>query len=159
MGIFKPKKRPEAGTGAAQTSSEMQDFMQREMEKIFGRRGPAHLVALIPDPGVAEPGRVTWVAIPSWDPAHLVADGINAQAPTGWHARVADWDIAMPNELFIHVRDLFASGLCGEGGLAEDCSSAQIGIAIGDSWATWALEFYPQPPVPEASDDRIWQTA
>src|SRR5258708_4211087 len=100
VGIFKPKKQPEAGGGAAQTSAEMQDLMQREMEKIFGRRGPAHLVALIPDPGVAEPGRVSWVAIPSWDRAHVVADGINAQAPVGWHARVADWDIAMPNYLF-----------------------------------------------------------
>ncbi len=65
----------------------------------------------------------------------------------------------MPNELFIHVRNLFASGLCGDGGLAEDCSSAQIGTAIGDSWATWALEHRPRPPVPDASDDRIWQTA
>jgi hypothetical protein len=57
--------------------------MQREMDKIFGQRGPAHLVALIPDSAVAEPGRVTWTAIPSWDPAHIVAEGINAQgAPT-----------------------------------------------------------------------------
>ena len=81
VGIFKSKKRPESGTGAAETSSGAQDFMQREMEKIFGSRGPAHLVALIPDPGVAEPGRVTWVAIPSWDQAHVVADEVNAQAP------------------------------------------------------------------------------
>jgi len=33
--------------------------MQCEMDKIFGKRGPAHLVALMPDSGVAEPGRVT----------------------------------------------------------------------------------------------------
>ena len=71
MGIFKTKKQPEAGVGAAQTSSEMQDFVQREMEKIFGRRGPAHLVALSPDPGVAEPGRGSWAAIPAWDPGDL----------------------------------------------------------------------------------------
>ena len=155
MGIF--KKKP-AEARAAQTSPDMQDFMQREMAKIFGRHGPAHLVALIPDPGVAELGWVTWTAIPSWDPAQLVADGMNAQAPAGWHARVADWDRAMPNELFIYVRDLFAAGLCGDGGLADDCSSAQLGIAIGSSWSTWALEYYPQPPVPDVSDARIWQT-
>lgn len=154
MGIFK-KKPPEAA--ARQASPDMQDFMQREMDKIFGRRGPAHLVALIPDPGVAEPGRVTWTAIPSWDPAHKVAEGMNAQAPAGWHARVADWDRAMPNSLFIHVRDLFAAGLCGEGGLADDCSSAQLGIAIGSNWATWELE-WDRPPVPDVSDERIWQT-
>jgi hypothetical protein len=77
MGIFKKKPTEAAAT---QTSPDMQDFMQREMDKIFGRRGPAHLVALIPNPGVAELGRVTWTAIPSWDPAHMVADGINAQA-------------------------------------------------------------------------------
>jgi hypothetical protein len=55
----------------------------------------------------------------------MVAERINAQAPAGWHARVADWDQSMPNSLFIHVRDLFAAGLCGDGGLADDCSSAQ----------------------------------
>jgi hypothetical protein len=154
MGIF--KKKP-AAAEAAQASPDMQDFIRREMGKIFGQRGPAHLVALIPDPGVAEPGRVTWTAIPSWNPAYMVADGMNAQAPAGWHARVADWDRATPNWLFIHVRDLFAGGRCGDGGLADDCSSAQLGIAIGSSWATWELECR-QPPVPDASDGRIWKT-
>ena len=158
MGIFRSQQKP-AGTGTGQASPEMQDFMRREMGKIFGPRGPAHLVALIPDPGVAEPGRVTWTAIPSWDPAHAVADRMNAQAPPGWHARVADWDRAMPNNLFIHVRDLFASGRCGDDGLADDCSSAQLGIAIGNSWATWELKYIPEPPVPDPSDERIWQTA
>ncbi len=156
MGIFKRKNKP-AAAGRGQASPEMQDFMQRELTKIFGRRGPAHLVALMPDPGVAEPGRVTWTAIPSWDPAHVVADKMNGQAPAGWHARVADWDHAMPNRLFIHVRDLFAAGLCGDGGLAPDCSSAQLGIAIGNSWATWELECG-QPPVPNPSDERTWIT-
>jgi hypothetical protein len=154
VGIF--KKKP-AEAGAAHASPDTQDFLRREMDKIFGRRGPAHLVALIPDPGVAEPGRVTWTAIPSWDPAHVVADGMNAQAPPGWHARVADWDRAMPNRLFIHVRDLFAAGLCGDGGLDPDCSSAQLGMAIGSGWARWELEC-DQPPVPDISDERIWET-
>lgn len=154
MGIFK-KKPPTAAV--TQASTGMQDFMRREMDQIFGQRGPAHLVALIPDPGVAEPGRVTWTAIPSWDPAPIVAEGMNAMAPSGWHARAADWDQAMPNWVFIHVRDLFAAGLCGDGGLADDCSSAQLGIAIGRSWVTWELQCE-QPPVPDASDERIWQT-
>ncbi len=154
MGIF--KKKP-AETAATQASPNMQDFMQREMGKIFGQHGPAQLVALIPDPGVAEPGRVTWIAIPSWDPVYMVAEDMNAQAPAGWHARVADWDEAMPDWLFIHVRDLFVGGLCGDGGLADDCSSAQLGIAIGSNWVTWELECK-RPPVPDASDERIWQT-
>jgi hypothetical protein len=157
MGAFGSQKP--AGTGTGQASPEIQDFMRREMDKIFGPRGPAHLVALIPNPGVAEPGRVTWTAIPSWDPAQAVADRVNAQAPPGWHARVADWDRAMPNELFIHVRDLFASGRCGDDGLAPDCSSAQLGVAIGSSWATWELKYFPKPPVPDPLDERIWQTA
>jgi hypothetical protein len=63
----------------------------------------------------------------------------------------------MPNELFIHVRDLFASGLCGEGGLADDCSSAQLGIAIDNSWNTWEIGFR-RPPVPHISDESIWLT-
>ena len=57
MGAFGSQKKP-AGTGTGQASPAMQDFMRREMDKIFGPRGPAHLVALIPNPGVAEPGRV-----------------------------------------------------------------------------------------------------
>src|ERR1022692_2719761 len=47
----------------ARPTQETQDFVQREMEKMFGRRGPAHLVALLPDPGIAEPGRFNWNAI------------------------------------------------------------------------------------------------
>jgi hypothetical protein len=157
VGIFKTKKQPETGAGAAQMSPEKQEFMRRQMDEMFGPHGPAHLVAYIPDPGVTEPGRVTWMAVPSWDPADVVADAINAEAPAGLHARVADWDVAMPNGLFIHVGDLFASGLCDEGGLSPDGSYALIGVAIGDTWARWHLD-YPQPLVPDASDDRIWQT-
>ncbi len=37
MGIF--KKKP-AEAAAAQASPDMQDFMRREMDKIFGQRGP-----------------------------------------------------------------------------------------------------------------------
>ena len=114
MSIFRKER---VGAGATQPSREIQDFMQHEMIKIFGQRGPAYLVALLPEPGVAEPGRVTWTAIPSWNGEHALADAMNPEAPAGWHARVADWDRAMPNWLFIHVRDLFAGGLCGEGRL------------------------------------------
>ncbi|MFZ2033612.1 MAG: hypothetical protein WAW53_07645 [Candidatus Dormiibacterota bacterium] len=39
----------------------------------------------------------------------------------------------------------------------KDCSSAQLGIAIGSNWATWELEC-DKPLVPDVSDERIWQT-
>jgi hypothetical protein len=97
------------------------------------------------------------MAVPSWDDADVVADALNAAAPPGCHARIADWDVAMPNDLFLHVGDLFASGVCDEGGVSPNGDWARIGIAIGNTWARWDLN-YPQPPVPDASDDRIWQT-
>jgi hypothetical protein len=152
VGIFKSKKQPEAETGTAQLP-EMPDFI-REM---YGPRGPAHLVANISDPGGAEPVRISWMAVPSWDDAEVVADALNAAATPGCHARIADWDVAMPNGLFLHVGDLFASGVCDEGGVSPNGDWARIGIAIGNTWARWDLN-YPQPPVPDASDDRIWQT-
>jgi hypothetical protein len=41
---------------------------------------------------------------------------------------MANWDVAFPNWLFIHVRDLFASGLCGKGGLDDRRRSVELGI-------------------------------
>jgi hypothetical protein len=85
------------------------DFVRREMEKMLGRRGPACLLAMIPDPGVAESGRIAWIAVPSWEQSRVTADKVDASAPPGWHARAVAWDAAMPNYMWIHVRDLFAS--------------------------------------------------
>jgi hypothetical protein len=135
----------------------LMDLFEREMSRIFGPRGPAHLVALLPGPGVAQPARVSWFAIPSWDGPETVAQGLNAQAPSGWHARVADWDVTMPNELFIYMRDLIASGRCGDEGLAEDCSSAYLGATFSDKWVEWRPS-HDEPPVPDVTDERIWNT-
>ena len=85
------------------------DFARRELEKLVGRRGPACLLAMIPDPGMAEPGWIAWMAVPSWEHSPITAARVSADAPPGWRARAAAWDAAMPNELWIHVRDLFAS--------------------------------------------------
>ncbi len=153
MGIF--KKKP-AEAAAAQASPDMQDFMRREMDKIFGQRGPAHLVALIPDPGVAEPGRVTWTAIPSWDPAHMVAEGITRRP------RRAGTRVSRTGTRRCQIGCLFVSAISSRPACAamvvwHDCSSAQLGIAIGSNWATWELEC-DRPPVPDVSDERIWQT-
>jgi hypothetical protein len=131
--------------------------MQDVFDEIFGPRGPAHLVALLPGLGVAEPARVTWFAIPSWDEPEEVAQGLNAQAPPGWHARVANWDVAMPNELLIYVSDLITSGRCGDEGLADDCSSVQLGATVGDKWVEWWPN-HDEPPVPDFTDERIWMT-
>jgi len=132
------------------------DFARRELEKLVGRRGPACLLAMIPDPGMAEPGWIAWMAVPSWEHSPITAARVSADAPPGWRARAAAWDAAMPNELWIHVRDLFASGRCGEGGVAQDGSYAQIGVAINDSWSQWYLEC-PPPPVPNTTDSRVWE--
>jgi hypothetical protein len=156
MGIFKGKKKSR-GADAGQASPGMQDFVQREFERLFGPRGPAHLFAMFAEPGIAEPGRVAWMAVPSWDHAQVVEASINAQAPAGWYSRAADWDYAMPNSLFIYVRDLFAAGLCNDEGMASDLSSARLGVAIGNRWDTWELN-HEQPPVPDVLDERIWKT-
>jgi hypothetical protein len=118
-------------------------------EKVFGSAGPPHLVALIPDDGIAEPGWVTWTAIPSWDHHYEVADAVNAEAPEGWHARIANWDLAMPNALLLHVSDLCTAG--------SHNGSVQLGVAVGSAWKTWELAFE-QPPVPDISNDQIWKT-
>jgi hypothetical protein len=97
------------------------------------------------------------MAVPSWDGEETVADSVNAAAPAGCHARAADWDVAMPLGLFHHVDDLLTSGVCDEGGVSANGDLVRIGIAIGNTWARWNLN-YPQPPVPDASDDRIWLT-
>jgi hypothetical protein len=95
---------------------------------------------------------------PSWDVPEAIAEGLNAQAPAGWRARVADWDVAMPNELFIYVPDLIASGRCGDEGLAADCSHAQLGVTVDDRWVEWWPN-HDEPPVPDVTDERIWKTS
>ncbi|MEO5877590.1 MAG: hypothetical protein ABIS86_02035 [Streptosporangiaceae bacterium] len=61
--------------------ADIEDCVQREMEKIFGSRGPAHLVAPIPEAGTMEHRRITWLALPSWDSDETVAAAMIAQAP------------------------------------------------------------------------------
>jgi hypothetical protein len=100
---------------------------------MYGPHGPAYLLANISDPGGGEPVRISWMAAPSWGDAEVVADALNAAAPPDCHARIADWDVAMPNGLFLHVGDLFESGVCDEGGVSPNGDWARIGIAIGNT--------------------------
>jgi hypothetical protein len=90
---------PEAGPN--QPAQDKQELIQQLFDEIVGPLGPAHLAALFSEPGVAEPGRATWLAIPSWKQAADFVVELNAQAPAGWSARMADWDFAMPQPLFI----------------------------------------------------------
>jgi hypothetical protein len=63
----------------------------------------------------------------------------------------------MPNEVFIYVRDLIASGRCGDEGLAPDCRSAQLGSTLDGRWIEWWPN-YAEPPVPNITDERLWKT-
>lgn len=146
---------PEAGQ--YQLAQDKQKLIQQLFDETVGPLGPAHLAALLSEPGVAEPGRANWLAIPSWKQAADFVVELNAQAPPGWSARVADWDYAMPQSLFIYVRDLILSGRCGEEGLASDCSHARLGVSIGDRWVSWELACEP-PLVPNIENRQIWVT-
>jgi hypothetical protein len=141
----------------SRSAEDKKKILRQIFDEVDGPRGPAHLAALFAAPGVAEPRRATWLAVPSWKPTAEFVSELNTEAPAGWFARVANWDYAMPQSLLIYVRDLILSGRCGEEGLAADCSHVRLGVSIDDRWVSWELACEP-PPVPNVENEQIWLT-
>jgi hypothetical protein len=118
--------------------------------------GIPELAAIMSDSG-GENAQVMWRAIPTWGPPQGVANGLNQAAPPGILARVASWNGAMPGDLFGHVRGILIA-LNQDEDSADSNPSVDIGVSEAGRWISWNLN-YPQPPVPDITDEYIWITS